>query len=464
MNKLISLRKNQGPLIINDYNEYESNIYKDNISSGNKSTASIFSVKDSYEYNLARCRSLVSGYVHYFNDKSEGNDVNLPDDIITVLSTYLYFSLAKIADAMNKDLQTWSDNFNQVFNQGDLSKEKSLSFYFEFKDPEIIFKIRLKLNLARFLNDTMKIYPVYCRFITYLENMSNSKNSNKSYDYGAFAKLPSSKTEKNGLEKQGLKMPVSGNINANESSKDISQNTGFENQSILQQPHDLFNQEIETASTSQSLKLSLTALLSLNYLFIDRAPEYQSNYTQMISSIMSMFSTFSLQKYLPDTLKLFGDKFMNTHPVTDIELLDNKFNTKSFIKQINDNINQFYFYNTSISNPRLKCEQILIWSYSPVNFKLTFQSAGECERDTFKLDTFYNSLIKNNRYSKARTHRSRLTMSNMERAYLYAPHDIKIADMLLIVSNCSKKEPVFRNMRNSSYIMKVMGIEEKNSR
>ncbi|MCP4049687.1 MAG: hypothetical protein GY730_03165, partial [bacterium] len=48
MNKLISLRKNQEPLIINDYNEYESNIYKDNISSGNKSTASIFSIQQQW--------------------------------------------------------------------------------------------------------------------------------------------------------------------------------------------------------------------------------------------------------------------------------------------------------------------------------------------------------------------------------------------------------------------------------
>ncbi len=54
---------------------------------------------------------------------------------------------------------------------------------------------------------------------------------------GAVEKLPSSKTEENGLEKQGLKMTVSGNINANESSEDTSKNTNFENQSILRQSH-----------------------------------------------------------------------------------------------------------------------------------------------------------------------------------------------------------------------------------
>ena len=62
----------------------------------------------------------------------------------------------------------------------------------------------------------------------------------KSWDYhkiGTVAKLPSSKTGKNGAKKQGLKITVSDNIDVDESSEAPSKNSHFENLAILRQSH-----------------------------------------------------------------------------------------------------------------------------------------------------------------------------------------------------------------------------------
>ena len=57
---------------------------------------------------------------------------------------------------------------------------------------------------------------------------------------GTVAKLPSSKTGKNGAKKQGLKITVSDNSHVDESSEAPSKNGHFENLAILQQPHNGF--------------------------------------------------------------------------------------------------------------------------------------------------------------------------------------------------------------------------------
>ncbi|MCP4050479.1 MAG: hypothetical protein GY730_07220, partial [bacterium] len=143
MNKIISLRKNQGPLIINDYNEYESNIYKDNISSGNKSTASIFSIQQQWMNKSEKCNTLAQGYYRICAGAGNSEHSQFPEDLIKLISNHLYLT---VEQDMNEDLQIWVRCFNRVLIDNNINIEEKFNAEFFLKDNEIHFEMTCKMH------------------------------------------------------------------------------------------------------------------------------------------------------------------------------------------------------------------------------------------------------------------------------------------------------------------------------
>ncbi|MCP4049867.1 MAG: hypothetical protein GY730_04090, partial [bacterium] len=352
------------------------------------------------------CRSLVRGYV---KDKSEGNNDNkhvyVPYDIITVLSTYLYFSLAKIADTMNKDLKIWLDEFNAVLI-GDQGKN-SVKFCAEFscENKEINFSFELTTgDLPGHLMEVCNYLSNYAADLTWQhQNLKTNTNTGAALSTG--------------LQK---------NIITN---------------------------------TKDTLKVSLTALTALHCVAKNIC---QAIYNQMIDNYDEIFEPFQFRKDLHSVIAIY-----RAYKFSDYEAALNKFGEiekSNLITTINKNINEKYDSFISSSDPPVECTGINIEENAYVYFKMEFRQEKE---DTGIDDTNSDNTLPVYYYFSMPPSIDMSYQINIDSDYCEETSAIcsymlvTIADIFQIIHNCKTNARAFDYTQHSNFIMENYGKSDE---
>ncbi|MCP4050965.1 MAG: hypothetical protein GY730_09705 [bacterium] len=342
MKKIVSTGKDKSLLLSS-----ENNLDKVKINSCDNNTDSIFSVKDSYEYNLLRCRSLVRGYV---KDKSEGNNDNkhvyVPYDIITVLSTYLHCSLANIADAMNNEFKSWSDNLNKAFFPDPQRVNKAFSFKFYIHDQsvydqkqkeyvkkqEIIFDMQIKNYRDNYVAESKNIPAVAQKLYICLIEMSEQNRRHELDRYYYYGK----------------------------------------------------KFHLKTTSTKDTLKFSLIAMNALTFQLHDQI--CKSDFKQMIDSNMKIFKSFHFNKYLKEAIKFYSSYMSEAHVISSASSLGNNY-CINFEQRLNKNLESHYLCDLKVIDSPVKVIEITIYSDQHVYFQMVLQQ----EKKSKSRDNIYRA-------------------------------------------------------------------------